>query len=418
MKQKILGLLVGGLALAAASGPALAASPATVTVRVEGSSGALLAPTTVTTTTTPVVKDGTHQCTGTSAAGALELATGGNWAGSWDAGFGTYSVERIKGEDYGAFSASAPYFWAFVINGGAADGGICGEELQPGDDIVFYTGCNASSTSCYPFDSSALQATAPATAAPGQPLSVAVTAVSTTFDSSPPYAAHTTRAPAAGAEVRAGGVAATTGADGTASVTLADRGPVTLRVTGGPKAVPYERTLCVTDGHDGFCGTAAPSTQTGSEPPASAPPAAAPPCTTDGHDGFCGTTDTEAAYGFVSSIREHQRFRRHHGPRDLSGRVDADGSGLQDVELRLTRSRHWRHCATFDGTRERFVRLRRCGAAHGRWFSVGDQSDWTYLVPRRLARGRYVLDVRVTDRAGNRDTTLARGRNRVVFVVG
>ena len=75
------------LATAALAAPsALAGSPATVTVRVLGpapSYTALIPPTQVTTTTAPVVNDGepTHSCSGTSAAGALQLATSGDWEG-------------------------------------------------------------------------------------------------------------------------------------------------------------------------------------------------------------------------------------------------------------------------------------------------------------------------------------------------
>src|ERR1700716_1931712 len=67
---------------------ALAAGPATVTVRVEGLTETKLSATQVTTTTAPVVKDGNpeHACPGTNASGALELATGGNWSGAWFGG--------------------------------------------------------------------------------------------------------------------------------------------------------------------------------------------------------------------------------------------------------------------------------------------------------------------------------------------
>ena len=49
-------------------------------------------------------------------------------------------------------------------------------------------------------------------------------------------------------------------------------------------------------------------------------------------------------------------------------------------------------------------------------FSIGDRADWSYLLPKRLGKGRYVLDVIAVDKLGNRDA-LARGRNRVVFFV-
>ena len=57
---------------------ALAGTPASVTVRVEGLTETKVPPAQVTTTTEPVVKDGkpADSCPGTSAAGALQL---GDW---------------------------------------------------------------------------------------------------------------------------------------------------------------------------------------------------------------------------------------------------------------------------------------------------------------------------------------------------
>jgi hypothetical protein len=405
MKHKLIGLLVGGLVLASAS-PSFAAAPANVTVRVEGTVGALVAPTAITTTTTPVTKDGTHACTGTSAAGALEQATAGDWGGDWSDGFGSYSVNRIKNEDFGGFSPSAPFYWAFAVNDAGADAGICGTELQPGDEVLFYKACNApGATGCYSGD--VLSIAGPASVRPGDAFTVTVQQVATTFDSSPPYAKHVTRGPAAAATVAVGGQRATTDADGRAALTVPDAGPVAVRVTKGDNNVPDQYSLCVTRGDDGFCGTAT--------PPAATPGGA--PCVTRGDDGFCGTADKRAAYGFISSIREKQRFARGKGPRELKGRTDQDASGIKDVRLRLTRNDAGR-CSTYDGTREAFKTMKRCGAARGTWFSVGDRSDWSYLLPSRLGRGRYVLDLQVVDRAGNADSTLARGRNRVVFTVG
>ena len=74
---------------------------------------------------------------------------------------------------------------------------------------------------------------------------------------------------------------------------------------------------------------------------------------------------------------------------------------------------------TFSGKSERF-RLNdraRCGAPHGFRFSVGDRSDVDYRLPSKLPRGRYVLDVKATDNAFNRDDVRRRGSNRVVFRV-
>jgi hypothetical protein len=97
--------------------------------------------------------------------------------------------------------------------------------------------------------------------------------------------------------------------------------------------------------------------------------------------------------------------------------VDADGSGIADVRLRLT-GRDGARCTTFDATRQRLVRMSRCGASRGRWFSAGASSDWRYLLPEKLGSGRWVLDLEVRDKAGNVNSTLQRGRTRIVFFVG
>ena len=49
-------------------------------------------------------------------------------------------------------------------------------------------------------------------------------------------------------------------------------------------------------------------------------------------------------------------------------------------------------------------------------FVIGDHHDWSYLLPKRLGKGRYVLDVIAIDKLGNRDRPV-RGRSRAVFFV-
>ncbi|MBI5103896.1 MAG: Ig-like domain repeat protein [Solirubrobacterales bacterium] len=117
----------------------------------------------------------------------------------------------------------------------------------------------------------------------------------------------------------------------------------------------------------------------------------------------------------MRSIRERQRFARGKGPRELRGTVDDDPSGLAAIRLRLTRTTG-KVCTTYDGEAEAFKAMKKCGAARGRWFTIGTTADWTYLLPSKLGRGRYVLDLQVVDKAGN-TTRLARGATRVVFTV-
>ena len=144
--------------------------------------------------------------------------------------------------------------------------------------------------------------------------------------------------------------------------------------------------------------------------------AGAGPCVHDGDDGRCGTADHKPTYGFIKSIREHEHFRKGHGPRDLKGTSDPDPSGLKDVQLRLTRNDRG-GCSTFSGVKLRFAPMKTLRRRRGTWFSVGSKADWSYLLPKALGPGRYVLDLRTVDGAGNADTTLARTRNRVVFFV-
>jgi hypothetical protein len=398
MSRKTLGLLVAGLMLVAAA-PAAAAGPAGVTVRVEGTSGPLIPVTPVTTTTAPVTKDGSHSCSGTSAAGALEQATGGDWSGTWFSSLNDYGVERVKSENY-PFSQQ-DYYWAVYVNDVSASG-ICATELSSGDEVLLAKSCGSATTGCYSGDVLAGRA-ATTTIAPGAAVGFSVAQVSNGFSTSPPYNPFSSRAPSAGAQLRAGATTATTDAAGQATLTLTERGPQTVRITKATN-VPDEIPVCVTDGQDGFCGTAVPATPT-------------TPCVTTGDDGRCGTPDKRASYGFVSAVKEGQKFAPGKGPRELAGRVDADASGIADVRLRLT-AKSAKQCTTFDGRREAFKVMKKCGAQRGTWFSIGSSEDWRYLLPKRLGTGRYVLDVLVVDKAGNRDEQLARGRNRVVFKVG
>ena len=129
--------------------------------------------------------------------------------------------------------------------------------------------------------------------------------------------------------------------------------------------------------------------------------------------------DSKAPAANIVGIAEGRRFGRGFGPRELRVRVDADPSGLLIVKLRLTRIDRGR-CSYFSGKRERFIVTGRgrCSASDGLWFGVGDRQETSYLLPSRLPRGRYVLDVNAIDKAYNRDDARRRGGNRIVFHVG
>jgi len=117
--------------------PAAAAAPANVTVRIEGGARTLLEQSAVRTTATAVNKSGQagQECSGTSAAGALEVATNGDWGGPWFNGLG-YGVERIFTESH-PFNDPNGDFWAEWVNNRSGQG-LCADELQEGDELVFF----------------------------------------------------------------------------------------------------------------------------------------------------------------------------------------------------------------------------------------------------------------------------------------
>ena len=370
--RRLAGLLAGLCCLIAAPA-ALAAGPADVTVRIEGAASTLREQAPVRTTLTPVNKSGNpgEECSGTSAAGALEQATGGNWAGSYSS-FG-YSVDRIFGESYPFGNANGD-FWSFWVNNKQASSGVCGVELQQGDDVLFFVDrcfdAQPPDYACKNQPVLPLELRAPASAGQGAPAEVTVVR----------YDAGGNAAPVDGAHVTGPGIDATTGGGGKATLTFPQAGDVRLKAA----KAGFARSA----GEDVFV------TAPGQAPP---PPAA---------------EDTVAPVGRILGIRSGQRFKRKRAPRTLRGTVSPDPSGLRAVKLSLTRSSGGR-CQLYSPTKETF-RNSRCGRRVN--FKIGDRADWSYLLPKRLGKGRYVLDVIAVDKAGNRDA-LARGRNRVVFFV-
>jgi hypothetical protein len=390
MPHRLLAVLIGGLLLAFAA-PALAA-PADVTLRVEGNAQTLVPKTALRTDTRTVNKDGVpgHDCTGTSAAGALEIGTGGDWGGTFFAGLG-YAVERVGAESH---VFPDPSFFSLWINNRSSAVGLCQTELQQGDDVLLFVDrCDPAPAPvfCSNPPVQPLGLSGPSSAEPGVPFDVTVVVFG--FDGTP--------TPQAGATVHGGVAPATTNADGVAVVTL-PAGAGTLVATSPNRARSAGLGVCATAGADGNCGTQVPQT----------------PCQTSGADGLCGTRDTTAAATHITGIKDGQRFAQGKGPRTLRIAVDSDPSGLRTVKLRLTRNDRGR-CTYYSGKSERFrtPRQSRCGAENGFWFAIGDREQTSYLLPRPLPRGHYVLDVNAIDKAFNRDDARRRGVNRITFTV-
>jgi hypothetical protein len=386
------------LALIAAA-PASASGPAAVSVRVEGLSETKLPATQVTTSTVPVVKDGNsaHACPGTNASGALELATGGNWSGTWFGGkveegkfkgLG-YSVETILGETW-TFSSGS--FWNFWVDNKAQEEGLCERELQSGDQVLLYP-CHFEEGHECP---NPLALEAPASVGVGEPVPVTVKS----------YAANGSASPAAGATISGAAAQATADSAGHATLTLSHAGPATLLAT-APGAVRAEAPVCVHSGNDGTCGTTTPG-------PLTTPPTAvnAPPAPYKG---------PFAVVASASGLIDGHVYSRGNSPRLVAGKATAHTT-VTSVSIELWRAFRGR-CYAYDGTRGRFrsaacnrtgfFRIPGRGAS---FFKVSSTGTFSYLLPSALPRGAYVLDILATDAAGNR-TTLARGTSRTRFYV-
>lgn len=361
------------LALASVLLIAPAGAAAAVSVRAEAGDPAAVVSTSVTPTAGPVTGNGgAFSCSGTNtAAGALNAATAGNWAGQEF--FGDFQVGRIAGADL-TTASTAPYYWSFNVNEAPAAAGICQTTIADNDRLLFYKACNTATSGCY--SDTILSVSGPPAGAVAATSTFTVQQVSTTFGPAPSFAPTTTRTPAAGVTVVAGGVSAVTGADGTATLTLPP-GEHVVRATRGSD-VPGETRTCSTSSNNGLCGT----------PDRSYPTAAI-------------------------DIQQRKRYQRR-GPRTLSGTA-LDTAGVKRLQLRLTRrpSTRSNRCETFDSTRGRFAAQSRCGITRGKLFDVAVSGGrWSYLLPSDPTRkGRYVLDAIVTDAADNANI------ERVVFFV-
>jgi hypothetical protein len=368
------GLSAAALASASLAGPASAAS---VTVRVEGDATTLVPQTAVRTAPGLVVKDGANGCDAQNAVGALERATSGDWGGSFSPGLG-YLVERIRGETHDARTQT---YWRLSVDGADAQAGVCDLTLRDGQELVLSPASFAAGATTPPL----LELTAPASARAGEAVAVTVAALD----------AAGRPTPRPGATVTAGGERARTDAQGRARLRLADLGEVELRAEAPGAIRDTGETLCVA-----------------------------------GPQGGCGQADEAAPEALVTTVREGARIPARRAPRVLAGlagvlqrdgagrpRIAApDPSGLRAVKLRLTR-RSGQRCSTYSPTRRAF-RPTRCGARNGTWFAIRPAARWRLVLAERLPRGRYVLDVKARDRAGNGGgADLRRGEDRVVFRV-
>ena len=363
------------------------AAPVTVNLRVEGASATIFEG--------PVTTDGkvitkgsnTLACDGTTNPGnpgpgptmtsALDdgaIANGFSWEASF---FNDFFVQSIAGQ-----ASTDTQFWGYALNRRPVEIGGCQQQVAAGDEVLFAFDFFAPDFSEKPL----LRLTGPGKAATGQPVTVSVDQFKLVGPQGGPRDLQQT--PGAGAAV--GGSQA--GPDGSVTLTFGAAGLQRLKAVRADAIRSNALLVCVSDTGTGDCGV--PPGQLGT--------------TADRGK----ATDSAAPAARISGPRDGRRYRR--GPRLLKGVVGEDPSGVKEVKIALRRHAPGRSCQWWSGRRERFV------GTHCRkvfFFAIGSSRSWSYLLPRALPRGRYVLDVKAFDGRRNRDERFVRGRNRVEFEV-
>jgi hypothetical protein len=371
-----------------------AAAPVTVNLRVEGSTQTLFEGP-IATDAKSLTKDnsGSHPCDGTNGGinptpgptmtGAMDdgaTAGGFTWDATWNAGYEDFFISRI-GPD--ANTNVPPYepYWGYFQNWTATQIGGCQQQVGQGDDIVF-----AYSS----YGQMLLQLSAPPRAATGESFAVTV--------QQNDGAGNRTAAAAATVE------GATTDASGHATLSYADAGTHRFKATRSGSIRSNAASVCVYVPGSGDCGTEKAPAPGGEPPPA--PPADPGPQPTP------AVKDTTPPTVQVTSIAPGKTYDK--GPRVLSGQV-GDSGGIQEVFLRLRSTTGGgltaaSRCRWFSAKRGVFTH-RTVPCSKSRYFRIGNGARFSYLLPARLRKGRYVFDVKVLDRAYNA------GRSAVSFGV-
>jgi hypothetical protein len=385
------------------------AAPVTVNLRVEGSSTTLFEgpiaaePQTFETASSKVMHpcnysengnselefadEGTPSGTPTTALRTAALASGlafdAKWFGNEKLGGnpGDFLITRVGADEN---ENKAPFAsWGFAVNETTSAVGGCQIALVPGSEVLWaYNYFNLPHR---------LRLSGPASAGVGIPFAVHVTDGQTGEPLSGALIGQlvsgvTTAIPSS----------STTDASGNATVTLAHTGVSTLKATRAESVRSNGLTVCVHNGNDGTCGT----------------------IVTGGGPGKSSTTQTPQPIvsdtAKIAGVKNGHVYSRHSAPRVLKGVVEIPPGGtLRQVRIRLER-RYRGHCWDFSGSRVRFVRARKCDTAS--FFSVGGSESFSYLLPARLPKGRYVFDIEGVDSAGH-VTKLVSGVSHVVFQV-
>ena len=415
-----------------------AAQAATVSVRVQGTSGAIVPETNVELPTAPVTAIGAPPgttCGASTVVGALQAATGGDWSGTWD-DTTHLTIQKIKGVDVGDGSLRK---WVAYVNYSYSNGSPCDAQLEGTEiNVLFYPSCTGGTSGCFPGEP-LLWANIPQTVGPDVRLNVVPLEVTTTFTGG---VGTTSRNPSVNAVVSTPEVAVQTDLYGRAVVTWAQKGPSLMRVT-KPGRVPADVPICITDGSDGYCGTTAP------------PFVPFDPlnfCVTTGTDGECGTVDTTPPVGHINDPVQARAYNtgttRVEG---FKGTVDYDHADIAEVRIALRRQavvtvtkfvkkrvrvkkrihgkvrrvkvkkrvrvkRKVTRCYYWSAKASLLKVMKSCKAATPQ-FKLEGGDFFSYDFPSALPGGSYTLDAQAVDKVGNVDSTPELGRNRVTFTV-
>lgn len=124
-------LLAAPLVLGALLAPATA-DAARVSFRAEGASRTVVRQIAVDTRKRPVSRGGLTACSGASALGVLDVATGGAWDGTYFSSFNDYQITEIARERH----PGTPSYWSFWVNEKLAPTGLCSYTPKTGDRIL------------------------------------------------------------------------------------------------------------------------------------------------------------------------------------------------------------------------------------------------------------------------------------------
>jgi hypothetical protein len=396
--RSLAGLSIGICASLLLCAPALA-TPIVVNLRVEGSNATLFEGpiTTDAESIATASSEGPHACdvkdnganggfgassaTATTALRDAAAVTGLPFDAKWSKELNDFFVTTV-GSDVNGGEPEYPS-WGYAVNDTTAGVGGCQFQLASGSDVLWaYNYFNLAHL---------LTLDGPASVNVGTPFTVHVGDGQTGQSIS-----GAAIGPLLGGVTMTSASSPTTDANGNASIVLSSTGLETLKATKGDSVRSNGLVTCVHNGNDGSCGT---SVQNGP---------------VIGGVGVAPALHTNPVVAKIAGVTNGHVYSHRSAPRILKGIVEVpSGVTLTQVRIRLER-RYRGHCSNFNGRRESFVRARRCGVAS--FFSVGDTMSFSYLLPARLAAGRYVYDIEALDAAGH-VTKLLRGVSHVVFNV-